>query len=120
MGGMHGFGAVATPGADRVAAHPWELRVFAISTLVEIEGLGTGSGRAIREEMEPAAYLAAGYYERWLWSTEQRLVRRGTVAEDEVDTWVERLRAGAPPARRDDPDAARAAVEATDRAKPLG
>ncbi len=119
MGGMHGFGAVVTPRSDRVAEDPWELRVFAISTLVGIEGLGTGSGRAIREEMDPATYLAAGYYERWLWSTERRLLRRGTIAEDEVDTWVERLRAGETAPRRDDPEAAEAAVAATDVAAPL-
>ena len=77
MGGMHGFGAVVTPGSDAVAHEAWELRVFAISTLVGIEGLGAGSGRAIREEMEPAEYLRAGYYERWLWSTEQRLSGAG-------------------------------------------
>jgi nitrile hydratase beta subunit len=120
MGGMHGFGVVVTPGSDRVAEHPWELRVFAISTLVAIEGLGAGSGRAIREEMVPATYLAAGYYERWLWSTEQRLLRRGTIDADEVDAWVERLRAGETPPRRDDPDAARAAVGATEATEPLG
>ena len=119
MGGMHGFGAVVTAGSDRVAEHPWELRVFALSTLVGIEGLGEGSGRAIREKMQPAAYLGAGYYERWLWSTERRLLRRGTVTADEIDSWVERLRAGEQAPRRDDPDAARAAVAATGRAKPL-
>ena len=88
MGGMHGFGAVITPGSDAVSRADWELRVFAISTLVGIEGLGKGSGRAIREEMEPAEYLRAGYYERWLWSTEQRLLRSGAITEDELDAWV--------------------------------
>ena len=114
MGGMHGFGAVVTPGSERVSDHPWELRVFALSTLVGIERLGAGSGRAIREEMEPAAYLAAGYYERWLWSTEQRLLRRGTIADGEVDAWVERLRAGEAAPRREDPAAAARSVAATD------
>jgi nitrile hydratase len=120
MGGMHGFGPVVVPGSERVADEAWELRVFAISTLIGIEGLGARSGRAIREELDPAAYLAAGYYERWLWSTEQRLLRRGTIAQDDVDAWVERLRAGEPAPRRDDPDAAAAAVAATRAAAPLG
>lgn len=113
MGGMHGFGAVVTPGSDRVADHPWELRVFAISTLVGIQRLGEGSGRAIREEMDPAAYLSAGYYERWLWSTEQRLLRRGTIDLEEIDAWVARLRSGASAPRRDDRAAAERAVAAT-------
>ena len=120
MGGMDGFGPVATPGSDRVADHAWELRVFAISTLVGIEGLGAGSGRAIREEMEPASYLAAGYYERWLWSTEQRLVRRGTVTAAEVDACVDRLRQGASMPRRDDPAAAARVVAATEGSSSLG
>jgi nitrile hydratase subunit beta len=120
MGGMHGFGAVVTPGSGRVAQHPWELRVFAMSTLVGIHGLGTGSGRAIREEMEPAEYLRAGYYERWLWSTEQRLLRRGTIAEGDVVAWMWRLRAGEVAPRREDRGAARRAVEATEQASPLG
>ena len=45
MGGMHGFGAVVTPGSDAVSHEEWELRVFALSTLVGTERLGAGSGR---------------------------------------------------------------------------
>lgn len=116
---MHGFGVVVTPGSDAVAHEDWELRVFAISTLVGIERIGTGSGRAIREEMEPAEYLRAGYYERWLWSTEQRLLRRGTIAEDDVDGWVARLRAGDAAPRREDPAAAARSVAATLEVEPL-
>jgi nitrile hydratase len=118
---MHGFGAVLTPGSDRVAKHPWELRVFALSTLVGIHGIGSGSGRAIREEMPPADYLAAGYYERWLWSTEQRLLRHGTIAEGDVDRWVARLRAGEEAARTEDPEASSRVVHATrEGSSPLG
>jgi nitrile hydratase subunit beta len=119
IGGMHGFGAVVTPGSDAVSDEDWELRVFAISTLVGIGGLGSGSGRAIREEMEPAEYLRAGYYERWLWSTEERLVRRGTVSREELEAWLARLGAGASMPVRVDADAARRAVDATTRSAPL-
>lgn len=119
MGGMHGFGAVVTPGSDAVSHGEWELRVFALSTLVGTERLGRGSGRAIREEMDPAEYLRAGYYERWLWSTEQRLLRSGTMGEGEVDAWIARLRAGEAVPRREDPDAAAQSVEATTAAAPL-
>jgi nitrile hydratase beta subunit len=120
MGGMHGFGAVVTPGSDAVSHADWELRVFAISTLVGIEGLGRGSGRAIREEMEPADYLRAGYYERWLWSTEQRLLRSGAITEEEVDAWVARLVGGASPPRHDNPAATERVVAATMEVDPLG
>ena len=80
MGGMHGFGPVVVPGSDAVYHEPWEGRTFAMSTLVGIERIGTGSGRAIREEMDPEHYLRASYYERWLWSTEERLLRKGSIA----------------------------------------
>jgi nitrile hydratase subunit beta len=119
MGGMHGFGAVVTPGSDAVSHEEWELRVFALSTLVGTERLGAGSGRAIREEMIPAEYLRAGYYERWLWSTEQRLLRSGAMGEGEVDAWIARLRAGEAVPRREDPEAAARSVGATGASAPL-
>ncbi len=119
MGGMHGFGPVVVPGAEEAYHERWEPRVFAISTLVGVEGIGSGSGRAIREEMPPEEYLRASYYERWLWSTEQRLLRRGTIRPGEVERWVERLRAGEPVARREDPAQVQRAVEAVRRHAPL-
>ena len=95
MGGMHGFGRVVNPG-DELAYHErWEARVFAIQMLVGQERLGAGpGGRAVREEMDPARYLAASYYERWLFSAEQRLLRMGTIAPGDVDAMMERLKDG--------------------------
>jgi nitrile hydratase len=120
MGGMHGFGPVVVPGGDAPYHERWEPRVFAMSSLVGVEGLGKGRGRPIREEMPPEEYLRASYYERWLWSTEQRLLRKGTIAEGEVDAWVDRLRAGEDPPRRIDPAQARRALAAISQAEPLG
>ncbi len=120
MGGMHGFGPVVVPGCDEAYEEQWEVRTFAMSTIVGIEGLGKGGGRAIREEMAPEHYLRASYYERWLWSTEQRLLRKGTIEPGEVDRWVERLVAGEPVPQRLDPAQAardRAAIAETN---PLG
>lgn len=110
---MQGFGPVVVPGGDAVSHEPWELRVFALSTIVGIEGIGALSGRALRETMEPADYLAASYYERWLWSTEERLLRRGTIVEGEVDAWVERLEQGQHEPVKVDPARAERLVEAT-------
>ena len=118
MGGMHGFGPVVVPGGDAVSHEPWELRVFALSTIVGIEGIGASSGRALRETMEPAHYLAASYYERWLWSTEERLLRKGTIVEGEVDAWVERLEQGDHEPRTADPDRADRLVAATKSGAP--
>jgi nitrile hydratase beta subunit len=96
MGGMHGFGRVVEPDSDLPYHEAWEPRVFAIQMLVGVERLGAGPrGRPVREEMDPAHYLAASYYERWLYSAEQRLLRKGTIAPGEVERMVERLEAGA-------------------------
>jgi nitrile hydratase len=95
MGGMHGFGAVVQPGADQVFHERWEPRVFAIHILEGIEGLGAGPGaRSVREEMDPGSYLASSYYERWLYSAEQRLLRKGTIGPGDIESMMRRLEAG--------------------------
>jgi len=92
MGGMHGFGRVVETGGELAYHERWEPRVFAIQMLVGVERLGAGpGGRSAREEMDPAAYLAASYYERWLYSAEQRLLRKGTIAPGDVEAMMERL-----------------------------
>ncbi len=113
LGGMHGFGGVAAPGAGAAYHERWEARVFALHVLVGIQDLGGGpSGRATREEMPAADYLEASYYERWLWSAERRLERKGTIRPGEVERMMERLAGGEPEPRRSDPDLAGRAVAA--------
>jgi nitrile hydratase subunit beta len=112
MGGMHGFGAVAPPGAERPYDEPWEARVFAMSEIIGTQGLGKGGGRPLREQMDPAEYLRASYYERWLWSNERRLERKGAIGPGEVDAWVERLGGGEQVPRRSDPELTQRAVAA--------
>jgi nitrile hydratase subunit beta len=95
MGGMHGFGPAAATDGDVPYHEGWEPRVFAIQMLIAVEGLGAGpGGRPTREEMEPAEYLAASYYERWLFSAERRLQRKGTIEPGEVERMMERLEGG--------------------------
>jgi nitrile hydratase subunit beta len=103
MGGMAGFGTVRGPGVDEVFHEVWERRVFALQLLTGYLGLRAGNGRAIREEMDPVAYLAASYYERWLYSAEQGLLAKGTVTTDELASWQARVAAGEPVPTRDDP-----------------
>lgn len=104
MGGMHGFGPVVVPGGDEPYYERWEPRVFAIHLLISTERLGAGpGGRPTREEMEPAHYLAASYYERWLWSAERRLERGGSIQPGEVEAMMNRLEAGEPGTVRNDP-----------------
>jgi nitrile hydratase len=120
MGGMHGFGRVLEPG-DELAYHElWEPRVFAIQMLVGLEGLGAGpGGRAVREEMDPARYLAASYYERWLYSAEQRLLRKGTIAPGDVEAMMERLGGGGATPQYHDPTMAVRAIENLQTRRPM-
>jgi nitrile hydratase len=119
MGGMHGFGAAVGPGAEQAYDEAWEARVFAMSEIIGTQGLGKGGGRPLREQMEPGEYLRASYYERWLWSNERRLERKGTIASGEVDAWIERLGSGEEVPRRDDPELAQRALAAERETSPL-
>jgi len=94
---------VVVPGGEEPHHAGWELRVFAISLLVGIEGVASSSGRRMRELMSPEEYLRATYFERWLWATERRLEQKATIAGGDVDAWLERLRRGESGPRRDDP-----------------
>jgi nitrile hydratase subunit beta len=97
MGGMDGFGSVVEAGGELAYTERWEPRVFAIHMIEELEDLGAGPGaRAVREEMPAADYLAASYYERWLFSVERRLERSGMIAPGEVDDMMRRLEEGEP------------------------
>jgi nitrile hydratase len=116
---MHGFGPVVTPGCEDAYDERWEPRIFATSLLITIERLGAGSRRAIREEMAPEDYLRASYYERWLWSAERSLERRGTIGVGEVDGWVRRLAEGEAAPARVDPDLTARALAALPAKTPL-
>ena len=83
MGGMEGFGTVVK---DEVVFHaPWERRTFGLVASTRVEASNTDEFRHAIERLDPALYLSAGYYGRWLAALEVRLVDRGIVASDEVD-----------------------------------
>ncbi|HKN55734.1 MAG TPA: nitrile hydratase subunit beta, partial [Amycolatopsis sp.] len=67
VGGLTGFGEVATE-TDEVAFHTdWEARVFALTTALIRRGVyNLDQFRDALERMPPEQYLAASYYERWL------------------------------------------------------
>ncbi len=120
MGGMHGFGEVVRPGAELAYHEAWEPRVFAIHLLVGTERLGAGpGGRPVREEMDPADYLAASYYERWLFSVERRLERKGTIARGDVERMMEQLQAGEAVPTHHDPDMAARVIAELESVAPM-
>jgi nitrile hydratase subunit beta len=104
MGGMQGFGAVVTPGSEAVFHAEWEARQAAVSLLTALD-------RSVTETMPARQYLEASYYERWLWATEQILLREGSIALGEIEAWQERLANGEAAPVRSDPSAAASSLE---------
>jgi nitrile hydratase subunit beta len=78
VGGKDGF-APLDPHDDGVAFHhEWEARVFAINRrLLELGTYTLDEFRHTIEQMEPDAYRAAGYYERWLYAIETLVAKKG-------------------------------------------
>jgi nitrile hydratase len=82
MGGMQGFGTVVR---DELVFHTaWERRACGLTSATPVEG-NIDSFRHAVERLDPAIYLTAGYYGRWLAALEVRLVGVGLITSDEVD-----------------------------------
>jgi nitrile hydratase len=70
MGGMHGFGPVESEPNEPVFHSDWEGRVRGMFQHTVRRYYNLDEFRHAIELMPPAAYLEAGYYERWLHSIE--------------------------------------------------
>lgn len=80
VGGMHGFGPLAIEAGEPPFHHEWEARVFAINRFLLRSGRYTlDEFRAAIERMPPAQYLAASYYERWLFAVETLVREKGVL-----------------------------------------
>jgi nitrile hydratase len=87
MGGMQDMGPVHIEKDEPVFHAPWEGRVMAMYLAVDGDWPG-GSGRYQRELIPPADYLRMSYYERWLTSLGELLVKSGMVTRTELETGV--------------------------------
>jgi hypothetical protein len=89
VGGMEGFGAVPVTGDEPPFKADWEARVFALASVLLRQGhFELDEFRDAIERMEPSAYLAASYYERWFHAVVTLLAEKGVVPDV-----AERLRA---------------------------
>ncbi|MEX1082448.1 MAG: hypothetical protein WEC99_10575 [Halofilum sp. (in: g-proteobacteria)] len=67
LGGMHGFGPIEREADEPLFHAAWEPRVRALTILVASGGYYTiDATRYGIERMDPAEYLRAPYFERWL------------------------------------------------------
>lgn len=86
LGGEHGFGPVA-PEQDEPCFHAdWEKRALGITLSCGAFGAWTiDESRHARENIPPATYLAASYYEIWIRALETLLVRHRFVSAQELE-----------------------------------
>src|SRR5918998_2496398 len=86
MGGMHGFGPIVREVNEPVFHAAWEAHVHAMMTEVRSRGyFNIDASRHGIERMDPAHYLRAPYYERWLATIELNLIEAGFLTGEELD-----------------------------------
>jgi nitrile hydratase beta subunit len=86
MGGMMGFGPVVPEKDEPVFHADWEGRAFALTLAMGAPGgWNIDQGRAARESLHPAEYLAKSYYEIWVAGLEKLMLERGLVTLDELE-----------------------------------
>jgi len=87
MGGMHGMGPVEIEANEPVFHAEWERRVFALRLGCAFHRRwNIDMNRYAIEQMPPADYLAASYYERVLHGFEKLLVQEGLVGAGELES----------------------------------
>jgi nitrile hydratase len=93
MGGMHGFGPIVREENEPLFHAAWEAHVRAMATLaMGRDYFNIDAFRYGIERMEPAHYLRAPYFERWLATIERNLIENDFLRGDELDARTEYLR----------------------------
>jgi nitrile hydratase subunit beta len=85
MGGMQGMGELGYEPNGPVFHAPWEGRVHAMATALNVYG----KWRGLRPEIEliPAPdYLRMSYYERWLTALTERIAKTGLATRAEIES----------------------------------
>jgi nitrile hydratase subunit beta len=86
MGGMQCMGAIQPEKNEPVFHERWEARVFAlVLVMFAWRRWNLDAFRYEQENTPPAEYLRMSYYERWLASLAELLVKRGLVTRGEIE-----------------------------------
>jgi len=84
MGGMDGFGRVRSE--DSEAFHEdWEKQIWAAFSLVRTNSPNPDASRWVsHDNITPVEYLSGGYFGKWLYFLERRVLTAGLVTEEEL------------------------------------
>jgi len=93
LGGKHGYGDVDHEVSGTVFHARWEAAVFAMVNAGARAGAWHNFDRFRHavERIDPVAYLAHGYYGRWLGGLETLLVEAGLVTTAEIEQRLKRV-----------------------------
>lgn len=85
LGGQHGFGPVAPERNEPIFHAEWEKRALGVTLSCGAFGAwNIDESRHARENIPPATYLGASYYEIWIRALETLLQRHGFVGAKEL------------------------------------
>lgn len=86
MGGTEGWGPTHPPRADEpVFPEPWQGRALALTVLsIQLAGLNVDAFRHAMERLDRTAYLADGYFGRWLNTAELMLTESAVLAPSAI------------------------------------
>jgi len=85
MGGMQDMGPIRPEKEEPVFHAEWEGRAFALE--MAVDGDWTGSAERYQiESIPPAEYLRMSYYERWIESLVELMVKSGMVTRAEIES----------------------------------
>jgi nitrile hydratase subunit beta len=85
MGGMHGMGPIMPEKNEPVFHEAWEGRAFALSMAVDGDW-PYGADRYQTELIPPEEYLRQSYYEKWLTSLVELMLKTGMLTSAEIMT----------------------------------
>ena len=86
LGGLHGLGPVPAGDAEDTFHAAWEARIFGIMrTVIGNDVCTLDEFRHAIERLDPATYLSASYYERWVLAVEKVAVEQGVLDAGAVD-----------------------------------
>lgn len=95
MGGMHGMGPIRREHDEPVFHDDWEARVLALNLAMSAwRKWNIDQSRFGRENVDPARYLNASYYERILYGLESQLAEAGFLEPGEIETREAEILAG--------------------------